>query len=267
MRPLLNIDRSDLVRWSLCAVFVLGAHVGGAATLLRQVPLPLLPDLASGGFVVELAATPAMRADRPPSEAPGPEQVQAEATPDAREVVKEKLEQQLPAAADLRTAALPEIPGSSLTLPRPPDAVVPPRPEPAQSAAQPRTAVAATTSDQMMADRIASVAAAPMRGVPGKAPSNAVPTWQTKIVGQIARQQRYPAAARAKQEQGITHLLFTIDRSGRLLDSRVVASSGSTALDAEAAAMLERAQPFPPPPAELHGEQIVLPIPISFSLR
>ena len=97
--------------------------------------------------------------------------------------------------------------------------------------------------------------------------SLAVPTWQTKLVGQIGRQQRYPAAARAKQEQGITHLVFTIDRAGRLLEGRVVASSGSSVLDAEALAMLKRAQPFPPPPPELPGEQIMLPVPISFSLR
>ena len=266
MSALLKIDRSDLVRWSLCAVFVLGAHVGGAATLLRQVPLPLLPDLASGGFVIELAASPTMRADRQPSEAPGPDQVQAEASPDTQEVVREKIEQPQP-AADLRTAALPEIPENSVTLPRPPERPAPPKLEPTQAAAQPQAAVAATTSNQVMADRIAAVSVAPTQGVPGKAPSNALPTWQTKLVGQIGRQQRYPAAARAKQEQGITHLVFTIDRAGRLLECRVAASSGSSVLDAEALAMVKRAQPFPPPPPELRGEQIMLPVPISFSLK
>lgn len=266
MSSLLQIDRPALARWSLCAFFVLSAHIGGAAALLKEAPFRLLPDLASGGFVVELAATPTMRSDRPLSDAPGPEQVQAEAAPDAREVVREKQEQPLP-VSDLRTAALPEIPGSPVTLPHPPERPAPPKLEPIQAAAQPQTAVAMTTSDQVQADRIAAIAAAPIQGVPGKALSNAVPTWQTKLVGQIGRQQRYPAAARAKQEQGITHLVFTIDRAGRLLEDRVVASSGSSVLDAEALAMLKRAQPFPPPPPELPGEQIMLPVPISFSLR
>ena len=46
MNAIFKMDRPGLARWSLCAVFVLGAHVGGAAALLRHAPLPLLPDLA-----------------------------------------------------------------------------------------------------------------------------------------------------------------------------------------------------------------------------
>jgi protein TonB len=44
--------------------------------------------------------------------------------------------------------------------------------------------------------------------------------------------------------------LFSLDRQGRLIDSRVVSSSGAAALDEEAVAVLRRTQPFPPPPAE-----------------
>ena len=266
MRATTGSERRNIARWSLCAALVLFAHVGGAAALLRQSSPPLPVEAASGGFVVELAPTAAMQADRPPDAAPGPDQVQAEASPDTKEVMKEKAEE-TQSPPDLPMAPLPEVPGRRITLPRPPEKKAPQTPELAQAAAQPQAAVAATTSAQVVADRVAAVAAAPMQGAPGKPRSDAVPTWQIKVVGQIGRQQRYPPGARARHEQGVAHLVFTIDRSGRLLDSRVVESSGSPLLDAEALAMLRRAQPFPAPPSELPGEQIVLPVPINFSLR
>ena len=52
-----------------------------------------------------------------------------------------------------------------------------------------------------------------------------------------------------------------------MIDSRVVASSGVTALDEEALALLRRAQPFPKPPAELTGDRVDLMLPLRFNLR
>jgi protein TonB len=49
--------------------------------------------------------------------------------------------------------------------------------------------------------------------------------------------------------------------------SRVVRSSGASALDEEALALLRRAQPFPPPPPELPGGRVDLTMPIRFNLR
>jgi hypothetical protein len=44
-------------------------------------------------------------------------------------------------------------------------------------------------------------------------------------------------------------------------------SSGVTALDEEAVALLRRAQPFPQPPPEILGERVYLTVPIRFNLR
>jgi protein TonB len=48
---------------------------------------------------------------------------------------------------------------------------------------------------------------------------------------------------------------FTLNREGKVLASRVIASSGNAALDREALAVVSRANPFPPFPAEKTGQQ------------
>jgi protein TonB len=92
-----------------------------------------------------------------------------------------------------------------------------------------------------------------------------VATWRNQIVTILERNKRYPSEARSRGEQGVTRLAFSIDRQGRLLSSRIVASSGSAALDAETLAMVQRAQPFPPPPPDLAGSEMT--VPVSFNIR
>jgi periplasmic protein TonB len=90
-------------------------------------------------------------------------------------------------------------------------------------------------------------------------------TWKSQIVTLLEHNKRYPSQARARGEQGVARLAFRIDGDGHLLSSRIVASSGSTVLDAETLALLQRAQPFPPPPPELTG--IELTVPLRFNIR
>jgi protein TonB len=97
--------------------------------------------------------------------------------------------------------------------------------------------------------------------------SNAVPTWKTQIVALLERNKRYPETSQSRREQGVAQVFFSIDRQGRVIDSRVVRSSGASALDEEALALLRRAQPFPKPPAELGGEHVDLTVPIRFNLK
>jgi periplasmic protein TonB len=94
-----------------------------------------------------------------------------------------------------------------------------------------------------------------------------VPTWKTEILALLERNKRYPEAAQSRHQQGIAQVFFSLDRQGRVIDSRVVRSSGASALDEEALALLRRAQPFPPPPPELPGPRIDLNVPIRFNLK
>jgi len=46
-----------------------------------------------------------------------------------------------------------------------------------------------------------------------------------------------------------------------------VRSSGSGLLDRETLALIERAQPMPPPPPEMAGSQIAVVVPIRYNIR
>jgi periplasmic protein TonB len=85
-------------------------------------------------------------------------------------------------------------------------------------------------------------------------------TWRSQVVTILEHNKRYPAAASARGEQGVTMLAFRVDSDGRLLSSRIIKSSGSTALDQETLALMQRVQPLPPPPPEEAGKELMLPM-------
>jgi TonB family protein len=91
-------------------------------------------------------------------------------------------------------------------------------------------------------------------------------TWKSQIVARLHEHKRYPEEAKSRRDQGVAQVFFSLDREGRVLESRVVRSSGANALDEEALALLRRAQPFPPPPQELAGDHVDLTVPIRFNL-
>jgi periplasmic protein TonB len=82
-------------------------------------------------------------------------------------------------------------------------------------------------------------------------------------VARFARLQRYPPKARGVQ--GVVSLAFTIDRHGNVMSSRIVKSSGSALLDAEALALLARAAPLPAPPPEVTDADLTFVLPIRFA--
>jgi protein TonB len=94
-----------------------------------------------------------------------------------------------------------------------------------------------------------------------------VPTWKTEILALLERNKRYPEAAQSRHQQGVAQVFFSLDRRGRVIDSRIVRSSGASSLDEEALALLRRAQPFPPPPSELPGRRVDVNVPIRFNLK
>ena len=74
-------------------------------------------------------------------------------------------------------------------------------------------------------------------------------------------------AAQERGERGVVRLQFRIDRDGRVMSSQVVKSSGYPVLDQETIETVHRAQPFPPPPADLKGQTFDFSVPVSFNIR
>ena len=85
----------------------------------------------------------------------------------------------------------------------------------------------------------------------GAAAQDTLATYQRQLYETIARNSRYPAAARRLHLSGVTQLAFRLDRAGNVLTSWIQESSGSDVLDTAATDALTRAQPLPPIPVAL----------------
>ena len=232
----------DLSRWVICIGLALAAHAAGAAALIAPWGKPY-DDVASAPvIVVELTAVAVAPQTEPTDVAPGPQQTEASVQPVAAEPQREPEE--------LTTAALPA-----------PQIEATPEPLPGAKARAARQS-APTTTAPSPAERRARRAAAPASGA--AAQSNALPSWRSALVARLERNKRYPSDAGGVR--GVAVLAFNIDRSGGVHNARIAKSSGSQALDRETLALAARAQPLPPPPAELSGAQIPVSVPLRYNM-
>lgn len=250
MRRLAADDASDLKRWTFSSLVVVTLYAAITTSLVTW-PRPddLAPAEPSGAVVVDLAPLPSAPSTTPTDIPVGPEQVMSEARPEA------KPEQ---AASD----DAPELPQAAN-----PEAVLDTQKKAQPDVTPEQQAAAATSAPASVSERIAPVAVAPTQGQPDQKQSQAVATWRSQILALVERNKRYPEAARARREQGVTQIRFTLDRSGMVADARVLQSSGSEALDAEAIALLKRAQPFPAPPDTFASNVVAVRLPIRFTVK
>jgi protein TonB len=112
---------------------------------------------------------------------------------------------------------------------------------------------------------VAEKSAAPRSGA-STASNTAVRTWKSSMVMHINKHKRYPEAARSRGLAGEVQIIFSMDRSGRVLNSRIQHSSGSSLLDAEAVDLFKRASPLPLPPPTVQGEILEYSLPIRFRM-
>jgi protein TonB len=145
-----------------------------------------------------------------------------------------------------------------------------PTPQPVEKVEEKQEPLPVQQSEAMLAPRPEPLPVLPREEVPPAPvrPSQAraeLATWKSQIVTILEHNKRYPIEARSRAEQGTARLAFSIDHEGHLLSSRIVTSSGSAALDAETLALVRRAQPFPPPPPELAGSEMT--VPLRFNIR
>ena len=163
----------------------------------------------------------------------------------------------------------PEKPIEKTELPPDPQAepvvaMPPPKPVEKPKEKKPKQKHASLASTPSTADQQANRAAAPMPGASSRN-SNAMPNWKSQLVAALERQKRYPSEARG--DQGTAQLAFNVDRQGGVHNARITRSSGSSVLDHEALALVQRAQPLPPPPPEVPGAQIPIVVPIRYNAR
>jgi protein TonB len=88
-----------------------------------------------------------------------------------------------------------------------------------------------------------------------------------RLLAQLNRYQQYPRAARQARIHGVVMLHFVMDAQGRVLQADIAKSSGRPILDAEALALIQRAQPLPPLPSDYPTRTLDAVVPVEFSLN
>lgn len=263
-----------LGRWLFCLALVLGLHVAAVLMLLHNVQAPDPTASSPDTVMIDLApasVTPVATASAPPPApaTPPPPAPEPPPAPPLEPAPFLSVPTLLPAVPALQEAAPlppPPVPLPVVRAVRPPrpvrHAAVPP---PAHPPAEALSRAAPQPENEMPA----APSSSPVAAAPQAAPRNpaAVPNWQRELLGRLQRVKRYPEAAQDRSEQGVASIRFTIDRTGHVLSASLVRSSGSDTLDEEAMAMIHRADPLPPPPAEVGGSTVTLTVPVSFALQ
>ena len=237
------------LRWGACFALAFSFHAAGAAALMAR--WSESSDLMANAPVIMLELAPLAAApDITPNELP----------PDTVLSKLAELESQ-PEKPPEKIEMMPEpVPQPEVVLPPPPKVVEKPKEK------KPKQKHASLNSAPSTAENRAERAAAPMPGASSR-DSDALPNWKSQLVSRLERYKRYPAEAQSRGEHGVAQLAFSVDRSGGVHNARIVDSSGSSVLDRETLSLVERAQPLPPPPADIAGSQIAVVVPIRYNIR
>jgi protein TonB len=256
-----------LLRWAAATVVVTGIHIGGGAVALLYLKDEEVQEESAGSVAIEIApvavASPVDASDL----AHGPLMEEAALTAQAAKETVEEVEKQLPKVDPSPLAPEPEV---ALPIPKPIEARKPDEQSHEVLPEQPNQKQAASaqlpTAPPRVATKTAAAAAAPVPGT-SAIPASVQASWQKAVMSHLNRFKRYPDSARAHGIQGVVNVEFSIDRDGRVVNSRVAQSSGSSALDAEALATLRRANPLPAPPGQAADATLYLALPIHFRIR
>jgi periplasmic protein TonB len=263
------------IRWIVCASLVALAH--GWVWLALTKP-NLVVDSDAGSPVVQLelspvSAAPPQSPDAPQSGAPTLEP-SAEAPPSSPVPIPPQVSNKPgsppspdpapPQAASDRNP-LPPTPMSTrdiVSAPPPPQPTLTPAPRtPTTVDLPPQPASASAPSAAASAETTAAPSAPPGREEEAISPA-AVKTWQRELIAQIERHKHFPTSGKGRS--GVVTVAFSINRDGGLTQVRVVASSGSTALDQAAVDLIRQSQPFPRPPGALAGNDLSFAAPIRY---
>lgn len=246
----------------VAAVAACAGHLLVAGAVLSWADAPDPDDEAGGALVLELSPVETSVAATDANLPLGPQSVDSAAS-------MPQVAADVPPPEPEVTDMTPLPPAETADIAQPQQQPEKPVEQPVEKIEQARPVE--TSSDYSEASRAAAPqafaapveakSAAPVIGSSRQA-AQAKLTWHKAIVVHLNRHKQFPRGA--SDAGGETLVSFTLDRSGRVLSSALVRSSGEVVFDEEADALLKRASPLPRPSTEVPGETFTLVLPIVF---
>ena len=230
---------------------------GGIEVVLAQTLSQ--PQAVLAPEAVSQPANPPTIAELPPQESAEPEPMVAATEPPPPPLAEIPPPDQIEPLPPPPRKPVVRQPVKTVVRPPQPRAIVSaPTPAPSRLAEAPQ---AATAASQFAAGQSATAAAIPAT-VPGP---DLTANYSAMISAWLEAHKRYPDSARQGGEEGGVKLRFRVDRFGRVLDYRLLESTGYADLDAGIDQMMRGAQ-LPPFPAGMTQSQIEVSVKLRFKL-
>ena len=247
--------------WIFAAVVALLLHAGGAALAIVQLQADEPEDALGANAIevgLELASVRREATDLPA----GPDTDASTASPQLSEQKAEVKETDLPQDKPTEENEADRIvsPNES-KKPKEDD----PKIAAVQTAASTESVAAeatATPSSDAIPEGTRSVA--PAIGT-GETARRVRATWQKELVAHLDKHKRYPSERSQKAAE--IYIRFTLDRLGHVLATSIEKSSGDTAFDEAALAMVRRSDPVPVPPPLIADEGLSFTLPVIFRIK
>ncbi|MGC9369764.1 MAG: TonB family protein [Paracoccaceae bacterium] len=234
-----------------------GLGVAAHLAVLAYEPARGSDAAGSGGeAVVTLAAAPqeidaVLRAWMQPPEAETAVDAAFEPVEPAPQALPDRPSLALDAAprAPVRVGAMaiPDLPRAPKPDTEPPEPRAKPD-KPARRPPPPSEAAVQKAAGAGRAGQAGQAASARVKTLSGGQRARLISVWGARLRSGIEHRKRYPRGARGS---GVVRVRIEVARSGQLLSSRVVASSGAATFDAAALSAIARAAPFPAAPERL----------------
>jgi TonB family protein len=256
-----DLDQRNISRplWLFAAVAAFVLHVGGGALAVAHLQKDYLEEPLGAPSIeigLEMSSPHLEATDLPP----GPDSEASIASPALPEQKAELKDSELPKDVPSET----ENPDREVTQ----EDSKKPREEESKVAAVQSSA--SVESEEAEATATPSVDAAPLgrsqapvQGV-GKALQRLKTSWFAQLRTHFDKHKRNPALQKFRDAKVVIDVTF--DRTGRVVSSGVAESSGSSAYDEAALAMVRRSDPVPRPPPLVADEGLRFTLPVHFGL-
>jgi TonB family protein len=244
---------------ALCAVVLHGVGIAMAVTTMESEEM----DDSLGAPAIEVGLemmSPRLEATDLP---PGPDTEASTASPAIAEQKAEVKETDLPKAIPQETEEEPDRVVTTVDSKKPTEEEIE-KQAVQQTASTESVAAEATAMPSSEAAVEGPRSVAPAQGS-GDSARKVKVTWQKELVAHLDKHKKYPAERQQKTAEITVN--FEIDRTGKVLAVSVIKSSGDTAFDEAALAMVRRSDPLPQPPPLIADEGLSFTLPVIFRVK